>query len=139
MNRALVDAARAYIGVPFRHQGRTREGMDCAGLVMAALNDLGRFPDDVEGYGMSPWLDGLQMAVEAFYGPPTAEPIEPGDVLLMRFRSQPQHLAIATDYYLGGLGMIHTRSDLMRGRQRGRVVEHRLNDVWNKRIVKVYR
>lgn len=139
MNARLVEAARRYIGTPFRHQGRDANGLDCAGLVLLALNDIGEFPDDVDGYGLSPWRGGLRDAVEAFYGPPIDDAPEPGDVLLMRFRAEPQHLAIATDYYLGGLGIIHTRSDLRRGQQRGQVVEHRLNDVWAKRIVKVYR
>jgi cell wall-associated NlpC family hydrolase len=30
----IVSAARSWLGVPWRHQGRTRQGVDCAGLVV---------------------------------------------------------------------------------------------------------
>jgi hypothetical protein len=57
----------------------------------------------------------------------------------MKFVREPQHIAIAGNYYLGGLSVIHTRSDMKSGKQLGKVVEHRLDDVWTRRIVKVFR
>ena len=32
--REIVDAARNWVGVPYRHQGRTRNGIDCVGLLL---------------------------------------------------------------------------------------------------------
>jgi cell wall-associated NlpC family hydrolase len=136
---ALVQAARNYLGVPFAHQGRAAFGMDCAGLLVLAEFDCGRVLRDVAAYGKTPWKDGLEAALVDNYGAPVTGPIVPGDKLLMRFRREPQHIAIATDYFLGGLGIIHTRSDLARGIQRGRVVEHRLDERWASYIVRVYR
>lgn len=52
----------------------------------------------------------------------------PGDVLLMRFKNDPQHLAI-----FAGETIIHSYSTV------GMVCEHRLADVWIARIVGVYR
>jgi hypothetical protein len=55
-----------------------------------------------------------------------------GDLALFSVRDNPQHLAIVTDYE-GGLGMIHAYAPARR------VVEHRLDDDWNSRLVKVFR
>ena len=38
---AIVAAARTWLGVPWRHQGRTRQGVDCAGLVVLVGRGLG--------------------------------------------------------------------------------------------------
>ena len=125
----IVDKAREYLGVKFRHQGRSKEtGVDCAGLVICVLRDLGMTPADSSDYNMSPnpsQMLGiiLQSAVEI----PRCEAM-PGDVLWMRFSTQPQHVAIITEN-----GIIHSYS------KRGEVVEHSLNSVWRKRIVKCFR
>jgi len=37
----FVEAARSYLGVPFRHLGRNRNGLDCVGLVLCAAHDVG--------------------------------------------------------------------------------------------------
>lgn len=142
MDTALVAAARGYLGAPFVHQGRLPAGMDCAGLLVLAYADCGRQLRDLSGYGRTPWRDGLEAALEDNFGPalPDGEKIEPGDKLLILGRSgEPQHIAIAGDYYLGGISLIHTRSDLFRGAERGRVTEHRLDERWAKLIFKVYR
>ena len=55
-----------------------------------------------------------------------------GDLALFRIRENPQHLAILTDYE-GGLGMIHSFAPSRR------VVEHRLDDEWKSKIIKVFR
>ena len=38
---AIIAAARAWLGVPWRHQGRTRQGVDCAGLVVLVGREFG--------------------------------------------------------------------------------------------------
>jgi cell wall-associated NlpC family hydrolase len=54
--------------------------------------------------------------------------MQPGDVLLMRIRRDPQHLAI----YAGGT-IIHSYFDA------GKVCEHDLTGLWSQRVVAVYR
>ncbi len=55
-----------------------------------------------------------------------------GHVLLFRFRTEPQHMAIVGDDGNGRLTMIHAYS------LAGRVVEHRIAPVWRARIVQAY-
>ena len=62
---------------------------------------------------------------------PIAE-AQAGDLALFKVRENPQHLAILTDYE-NALGMIHSFAPSRR------VVEHRLDDDWKSRLLKVYR
>jgi cell wall-associated NlpC family hydrolase len=52
----------------------------------------------------------------------------PGDILLIRFTKQPQHLGIYT-----GENIIHADSDA------GKCCEHILNRRWSSRVVRIYR
>ena len=58
--------------------------------------------------------------------------IQMGDVMLMKFKTEPQHLAIVANYVHGGLSMIHAMSTV------GRVAEHRLAPEWRARVVGAY-
>lgn len=131
---ALIDSARKYLGVPFKHRGRTAAGLDCAGLGWIAYHDLGIDLPDVRAYGREPFKNGLMQGLEAALGAPVNEKPAHGDVVVMRFERDPHHVAlIATAPYGNYLTMIHADS------MHGCVVEHRLSDDWLKRIVCVYR
>ena len=43
---SFIAAARTYIGVPWQHQGRSRHGIDCVGLLVCVAHDLGIPVDD---------------------------------------------------------------------------------------------
>lgn len=123
--QAIVDAARRYLGVRYRHQGRSLAGMDCAGLIVRVAQDLGIKAIDMEGYGRTPDGNALKETLGS-----QAIPVRfhhRGDILLMRFDSDPQHLAIVTEY-----GMIHSYAGARK------VVEHRIDEQWAKRIVAAY-
>ena len=47
---AIVAAARSWLGVPWRHQGRARQGIDCAGLVVLVGRGLGLTDYDTAAY-----------------------------------------------------------------------------------------
>lgn len=123
----LVLAARAYLGCPFHHQGRTIHGLDCAGLLVLAYRDLGIELQDLPAYGREPWNDGLRECVERNFSKVKGGGV-PGDILLMRYRREPQHLAIATEK-----GMIHAYATA------GKVVETNIGPTWINRIVGIYR
>jgi cell wall-associated NlpC family hydrolase len=126
----IVTAARSYLGVPFRHQGQTRAGMDCAGLVLAVARDCAVDHPDGLAYAMLPDLRLLDDLLPRFCSR-IAEP-EPGAVLRFKVAGRAQHLGICGDH-ASGLSVIHANMTV------GRVCEHRLDDKWRRRLVSVWR
>ncbi len=125
---SLVSSAREFMGVPFRHQGRNALGVDCLGLLVLAARKEGIELEDRKGYARTPDADKLRSECERQLTPVDIKDMRDGDILLMVFRRDPQHIAIKTD-----IGIIHSYSGS------GAVVEHRLDDRWIKRIKAVYR
>ena len=132
---SFIAAARSYIGVRWRHQGRSRRGVDCAGLIACALQDTGRPIEDRTTYGREPYMRSLEIVLHSHFGDPLlAEQMRVGDVALMHFRNgEPSHVGILGDYLYGGLSLIHAYAKTRE------VVEHRLDDEWRGRITEVYR
>ncbi len=122
----LADAAKEWLGVPFHHQGRSRAGLDCLGLLLVSAKAVGVELEDLKGYARQP--DGKTLISEANRQLTPVVDRQEGDILLMRFRHHPQHIAIVTRD-----GMIHSHEDS------GGVVEHGLDERWRRRIVGVYR
>lgn len=129
---AILDAARQCLETPFRHQGRMLAfGLDCAGVVIHVCRTLGIDCVDVVGYSRTPNAGELQRTLDA---QPVLDRVtdiadrKPADILLMRFSTDPQHLAI-----FAGATIIHANE------ASGKCVEHVLSPVWASRIVAVYR
>ncbi len=123
----IISAASAYLGTRWHHQGRSTAGVDCIGLLVLTARDLGLTVLDETGYSRQPDGRQLQAALEKHLQP-IAEP-EPGAVLLMRFEREPQHVALMAD----GGDIIHAYA------MARKVVRHRLDAIWSRRIVAVYR
>ena len=127
----ILDAARQCLGTPFRHQGRLIAfGLDCAGVAIPVARRIGVGHLDLTGYGRTPANRQLERSLDA---QPCLERValsarSPGDLLLMRFASEPQHLAICA-----GETIIHAYEAA------GKCCEHRLSSLWEARIVRVYR
>lgn len=131
----IVKMARSWLGTPYRHQGRSRRGVDCAGPLVHIAHEVGlgdKFNDQLI-YSVNPETFSLKQQMDAVLDHITKDEIRPGDPLLFKIDVHPQHVAITVDYHLGGLGMVHCYSRI------GRVVEHRLADVWFARLVQAYR
>lgn len=127
---AIIAAARAAIGTPFRHQGRIAgRSLDCAGLAVHVAREIGADHFDIPAYGRSPSNGMLQAALDAQPCLRVVPDRQPGDLLLMRFAGEPQHLAFLT----ADDTIVHTYANA------GKVCEHRLAAVWAARIVRVYR
>lgn len=97
MSRALAEAAAALEGSPWRLHGRKpATGLDCIGLLAAALEAVGRPVPLPTGYplrlrDLAGWMpDPATLGFE-----PAAAPVEPGDVTLVRLGPAQVHLAIA--------------------------------------------
>ena len=136
MNRGIIVAeARSWIGTRFAHQARLKGvACDCAGLVVGVCKELGLSDFDKADYTHSPDGQMMQATCAEQMTPIEVAAVQPGDVLLFRFNEAPQHLAIVGDYALGGgLSIIHAYS------LAHKVVETRLDDLWQSRIVAAYR
>jgi hypothetical protein len=128
----IVAAARECLGTRFRHQGRIAgRALDCAGVLVHVARRLNLEHADPAAYGRHPCDGQLEHILDA---QPALEPIAlaerlPGDVAIFRVSAaEPQHIGILTD-----LGVLHAHA-LVR-----KVCEHRLDDVWTQRLVRVYR
>ncbi len=137
----IVKQAREWIGTPFHHQARLKgKGCDCLGLVVGVVDELElkdkkgvklaaydevTYSREPDGAYLTEKLTGLLFEVPV-------EEARAGDLGLFKVRENPQHLAILSDYE-GTLGMIHSFAPARR------VVEHRLDDDWKLRILKVFR
>jgi cell wall-associated NlpC family hydrolase len=133
---ALIAEARTYLSPPvrFRHQGRSRRGVDCAGLLLVSMAAIGRPIADLEAYGREPLGGGLRAMMVANHGEPVPkESMQPGDMVLMRFRGEPTHVGLLGNHPHGGLSLIHTFAQIRK------VVEHRLDDEWAGYITEVWR
>jgi len=121
--------ARSMIGVPWVHQGRSRDGVDCVGLCVLALRAAGIEVHDRTDYGHDP--DGtLRAEFIRAMGMPRPD-IAAGDIVIVKFRAE-RHAAIVSSNGIG-LTMIHADSS------HGRVVEHNIDARWRKRIVGAWR
>ena len=127
------DIAMTYLGVPFQHRGRTRQGVDCLGLLVLVAIEYGNTVFDKAIYGREPWRDGLRDGLRAHCGPPVKRPFEIDDILLMRLNpgEEPSHVAIVAPHPYG-LGMIHTYAEV------NRVVYHRIDKYRRRQIVEVF-
>lgn len=123
----IVTAARKWLNTPFRHQGRSRAGVDCGGLVYCVAQDLGYSPTPYTDYSRSPEPSRILQVIGTECVKRSDDIIEPGDILLMSFAGEPRHVGIATD-----VGIIHAWM------KPGKVVEHIIDNVWRRRIKQVY-
>lgn len=127
-----IQFARECLDTPFKHQGRKRgRGMDCAGLIIYVLKKYKLKYVDLEEYPRNPYKGMMQkiMAKQPNLKRIDRNNYKVGDVLLMKFRRDPQHLAILS--YDNRI--IHSYSGV------GKVTEHKVDGFWVHRVVAVYR
>lgn len=124
------DRARAYIGVPWVHQGRNPAvALDCIGLLACVFPEYAHH--DRTDYGRDPHAGILEAGLRAAFGDPVTD-MQPGDVVAVRYAGPVRHVGIVGAHPFG-LSLIHTDSSL------GRVTEHRIDDKWARRIALVFR
>lgn len=94
----VLAQARSYMGVRFKHLGRTREeGLDCFGLIIRVAWDLGLSDFTLAGYGRIPHPAtvrhhcGEQMIEKQILQ------MQPADVVLMAHKRWVCHLAFVGD------------------------------------------
>lgn len=122
----LIASARSLQGVPFRHQGRTRFGVDCIGFVLLACEEAGLDLHKVikhipTRYGRSPDVPSVEILSK--HCARVYKPV-PGCVLVFRFHTEniPRHFGIFT-----GDAVIHAD-----GTSRKQVIAHGYRAQWLK-------
>lgn len=136
----VLACARQFLGVRFAHQGRSKAGLDCLGLLLATaiaadihFSGASAMALDVPTYGHRPDTALLKERLDQFLEPAVG-PLMPADVVLLCVDQSPQHLALLTDYPMAGeLGMIHAYAPVRA------VVEHRYDAHWKAATVAAYR
>jgi cell wall-associated NlpC family hydrolase len=98
MAEAFIDAARSYLGVPWVHQGRSRKGVDCVGLVVLAMRAIGIDAPLSANYGRMQDYRQARRYLEQYCC--RVGSAEPGDIVLFK-NSQTLHMAIVTKAELG--------------------------------------
>jgi NlpC/P60 family putative phage cell wall peptidase len=133
----VVEAARGFIGTPYRHQGASKGvGCDCLGLIRGVWRELyGREPEVPAPYAPD-WAErsGEERLLDAAMrhcGPALPlDMLQPGDLIIFRWRGgvAAKHAGIATP----GERFIHAY-------EQAAVVESPLVPCWRRRIAGVFR
>ncbi|HWT00192.1 MAG TPA: NlpC/P60 family protein [Pyrinomonadaceae bacterium] len=132
----VVRQARAYMNVPFRHQGETRTGLDCSGLCMRVAKDLAQMPADFRrpAYSVIRPNPRLFNLIGQFVDQVERAEASPGDLFTM-YHSGDRKKRVAHMGFLSDLGLIH----IFPAMSIARVTEHSLDDDWASRILGVWR
>lgn len=119
----LSEAALKYVGVPFKHMGRTVKGLDCAGLLLLAAKDCGYEAEDTPTYGHQPADGHMYETLLKHACKPVKRPPQPNDVAVFALRpgGPAVHVGIITKHP-HGLGVVHTYGHI------GRVIHQRLDN-----------
>lgn len=130
---SVAGGALDWLGVPFFHQGRSRQGVDCIGLIYLLgleLNaDLRGYVDDPT-YGRDP-DSRLHLRIDNHLDRLVPQPVRPpaGTILLFRYGRLGQHLGIVQP---GGESFIHAYEP------ERRVVITRIDQRWKNRLLGVF-
>lgn len=116
----IVAEALTWEGVPWRHQGRTRKGIDCAGLPILVGLSLGLTDYNPRDYPRRPdgtFLSHFEKVLERV----GVVSIQPGDVIVFNDHLHPCHCGIVATKY-GQPSVIHSHA------QRRQVIHERLDE-----------
>lgn len=135
----FLASVRSFIGTPYLHQGRSTLGMDCVGVPILALSQIGLQCDDLFGYSSQPDGTTLRENVEKHLGPAVAR-WKPGDIVLMRWHENRRGRVVYANH-VGVLGVAPygNRWTLIHSfKAEQRVTECSLAGQWARRVLAVF-
>lgn len=112
--KLLLDEARTWLGTPFRHLGRSRRGVDCAGLLIEVVRKVLGARVVVDDYPVWPDQKAMRQMCNQILFRLQAEILRPGDVALL---------------YAPGVGVVHL------GWFTGRTLIHASNEPQDGQVV----
>ncbi len=112
----IIEAARNYVGISYKAQGRSREfGLDCVGLIIMVGHDTGYTDFDFLEYGSNPDGETMERLLnEHLDRLDSIDEAREGDVVSMDFGEGEQHVGILTVINDRGLKysyMVHALRD----------------------------
>lgn len=131
----VITELRTWIGVPWRHQGRSRFGIDCIGLVtvMAAMLEGSEVvaQHDRMDYARTPNRYDLAGVFDVFCDRIMFDAVQDGDILVFADGPYPCHVAVAATLD-GRRSMIHAAARLRK------VSEELVTDFWRSKLTHCY-
>lgn len=129
--------------VPFLHQGRSLEGIDCVGALIHGYEIQG----PTANYDRNPVNGELEREIRRIFGEPiiyrksTTSPLvditqlQDGDIMTMQYGGPVRHIGVAVRHVNipTAMSIIHTDSFI------GKVTEHIIDIRWQRRIIGVWR
>ncbi len=136
IRQRIIEEAKSWLGTPYVHQASCKgAGCDCLGLIRGVWRAvIGPEPEQPPPYTPD-WAERsgaetmLAAATRHLLSKPEDAPIEPGDVLLFRYRAHlpAKHAGIA----ISAEAMIHAQEN-------AGVVQVPLNGWWRRHLVAVF-
>lgn len=123
----IIDEARKWINVRFRHQGRTKDGIDCVGLIIQVAKGLKISEFDITSYSRGANSLELIKFFKDLMNEKLLSEMTLGDVLVFRESAYPCHIAIIGEQK-GIQTIIHAYAP------RRKVVEERYEGEWKEKV-----
>lgn len=130
----IVDEARTWLGTPWHHQARVKHvGVDCVGVIIKVAHHFGISDFDILDYSRIPDPVQMKALLDQHLIPITKAEVLPADILWLRVKEDPQHLAIVSR--VDPMMVIHAFN------RRGidKVVETHAGAFWDDRVIGCYR
>lgn len=140
-SRTILKASKSWINTKFHYTGRIKVnknnsgGVDCIGLIIkvgqeinSTYNGKNLIYYDYLTYSRYPNHNEMKKFLEKYFIKIDKKQAKTGDLVYINFNNGLEHIGI-----LSKIGIIHCYVDV------GKVVEHRIDDYWNNKIIDYFR
>jgi hypothetical protein len=103
----IVAAAKGWLNVPYKHAGRSRFGVDCAGLIVKVAHDVGLSDYDSVNYPRRPVPEDFLREMRDHLVPVPVDQMGHGHVAVFREPKHPCHTGIIEVDEAGRRWVIH--------------------------------